>query len=40
MTDLCYLTATELVRRIRSREVSVSEVVTAHLAQIERVTRR
>jgi amidase len=29
--------ATELVRRIRSREVSVSEVMEAHLAQIERV---
>ncbi|MBM4439672.1 MAG: amidase [Candidatus Rokubacteria bacterium] len=37
MTDLCFLTATELVRRIRTREVSVSEVVAAHLAQIERV---
>ena len=30
-------TATELVRRIRSREVSVREVMEAHLAQIERV---
>jgi amidase len=36
-TDLCFLTATELARRIRAREVSVSEVVRAHLAQVERV---
>jgi amidase len=37
MSDLCFLTAVELARRIRAREVSVSEVVRAHLAQIERV---
>src|SRR5438093_5258310 len=35
--DLCFLTATELAHRIRTREVSVTEVVGAHLAQIERV---
>ena len=35
--DLCFSTATELARRIRAREVSVTEVVQAHLAQIERV---
>ena len=35
--DLCFVTATELARRIRAREVSVTEVVRAHLAQIERV---
>src|SRR5881409_4370465 len=35
--DLCFLAATELARRIRAREVSVTEVVQAHLAQIERV---
>src|SRR5258706_10411636 len=35
--DLCFLTATELARRIRAREVSVTEVVQAHLAQIEQV---
>jgi amidase len=35
--ELCFLTATELARRIRAREVSVTEVVRAHLAQIERV---
>ena len=35
--DLCFVTATELARLIRAREVSVTEVVRAHLAQIERV---
>src|SRR5262249_16942862 len=38
--DLCFLTATELARRIRAREVSVTEVVQAHLAQIDRVNPR
>ena len=36
-TDLCFMTATELAGRIRRREVSVTEVVRAHLARIERV---
>jgi amidase len=36
-SELCFQTATELVRRIRTREVSVTEVVQEHLAQIERV---
>jgi amidase len=36
-TELCWMTATELRRRIEAREVSVVEVVEAHLAQIERV---
>jgi amidase len=36
-TDLCFMTATELADRIRAREVSVTEVVRAHLAQIDRV---
>ena len=35
--ELCFLTAVELVRRIRSREVSAREVMDAHLAQIDRV---
>src|ERR1051325_2903562 len=35
--DICFATATELVRRIRAREASVTEVLEAHLAQIERV---
>jgi len=37
VTELCFMTATELTARIRVREVSVAEVVRAHLAQIERV---
>ena len=37
MTDLCFVTARELAARIARREVSVTEVVAAHLAQIERV---
>jgi amidase len=40
MTDpnpLCFLTASELARRIHRREVSCEEVMRAHLAQIERV---
>lgn len=39
-TDLCFMTAVELARRIRARDVSVTEVVQAHLAQIERVNPR
>jgi amidase len=38
--DICFLPATELARRIRAREISVTEVVDAHLAQIERVNPR
>ena len=40
MRDLCFLTAVELADRIRRRDVSVTEVVRAHLAQIERVNPR
>jgi len=36
-TDVCFMKATELVARIRARQVSVTEVVEAHLAQIERL---
>ena len=36
-TEICFLTATELVHRIRAKELSVREVMEAHLAQIERV---
>jgi amidase len=35
--ELCFLTATELSHRIRTKDVSVTDVVLAHLAQIERV---
>jgi amidase len=36
-TGLCFKTATELVELVHRREVSVREVVMAHLEQIERV---
>ncbi len=36
-SELCFLTATELAARIRSREVSCQESVEAHLGQIERI---
>ena len=35
--DICFLPATELARRIRTRELSAVDVMQAHLAQIERV---
>jgi amidase len=35
--ELCFSPAHELVRRIKSREISAVEVMDAHLAQIERV---
>ena len=38
MTDeICFLSARELARRMRAREVSAREVTEAHLARIERV---
>ena len=36
-SEICFLTATELARRIGARELSTQEVAEAHLAQIERV---
>src|ERR671935_132453 len=36
-TELCFLPATELARRIRMKDLSCQEVMAAHLAQIERV---
>ena len=35
--ELCFLPATELAARIRSRQVSCEEVMRAHIAQVERV---
>src|SRR5437762_11221239 len=35
--DLCNLSATELAARIRRKDVSAREVMSAHLARIERV---
>jgi amidase len=36
-SEICFMTATELARRIRARELSAREVMEAHLVQIERV---
>jgi amidase len=38
--DLCEMTAVELTDRLRRKQVSAREVMTAHLAQIERVNPR
>lgn len=38
--ELCFLEATELVRRMRAKDVSCVEVMEAHLAQIERINPR
>lgn len=40
MSDLCFLPATELLRRIAARTVSARAVMSAHLAQIERINPR
>lgn len=37
---ICFLTATELARRIRAKDLSAREAMEAHLAQIERVNPR
>jgi len=39
-SELCFMTATELTRRIRHKEISCREVMDAHLAQIERVNSK
>ncbi|HEY0381501.1 MAG TPA: amidase [Candidatus Elarobacter sp.] len=39
-TDLCSLSATELVRAMQSKEVSARDVMAAHLDRIERVNPR
>jgi len=36
-SEICFMTATEMIRRIRAGELSCREVMEAHLAQIERV---
>ncbi len=40
VTELCFLSATDLGRRLRAREISASEVLEAHLRTIERVNPR
>ena len=37
MSDICSLSAVEMARLIRTKEMSARDVVAAHLAQIERV---
>jgi amidase len=36
-SDICFLTATDLARRMRRKELSAAEVMDAHLRQIERI---
>ena len=36
-SEICFMTATEMIQRIRDRELSCREVMEAHLNQIERV---
>lgn len=36
-SEICFMTATEMVQRLRAKEVSCRELMEAHLAQIERV---
>ncbi len=38
-TDLCFLPATELARRLRTRELSAREVLAAHLDRIDEVNQ-
>ncbi len=38
--DLCFLTATQLARRVAQRELSARDVVGAHLARIEQINPR
>ncbi len=38
--DICFMTATEMARRLRSKELSARDVVAAHLRQIARVNPR
>jgi amidase len=38
--EICFMTASDLVGRIRARELSALEVLEAHLAQIDRVNPR
>jgi amidase len=39
-TELCFLPAVELTRRIRAKQLSAVELLEAHLAQIERINPR
>ena len=37
MSDICHLSAVEMARLVRARELSARELLSAHLAHIERV---
>ena len=37
--EICSLTATEMARRVRAKEVLAVEVMEAHLAQIDRLNK-
>jgi amidase len=37
--EICFLTATEIARRVRAKEVSAVEVMEAHLARINRLNK-
>jgi hypothetical protein len=36
-SDVCFMTAVELARRLRAKDVSARQIIDAHLRQIERV---
>ena len=36
-SEICFMPATEMVQRIRARELTCREVMKAHLAQIDRI---
>jgi amidase len=37
ISDICFMTAAESARRLRTKELSAREVMEAYLARIERV---
>ncbi len=37
MSEICFMSATDIVRKIRDKKLSCQEVMTAHLSQIERI---
>ena len=39
-TNLCFLSATELVHKLCKKDISARKVLSAHLAQIERVNSK
>ncbi|MEK6834668.1 MAG: amidase [Nanoarchaeota archaeon] len=37
MENLCRLTATEMIKKVRNREISVAELIKAHIERIEKI---